>query len=79
MSNRIENGPYRQSAVNALRDRAKRMIQNGQQLMSLADQLDAIERSATQGTDGEGKHPYIGAGSDAEEALWELITSYRGI
>ena len=78
MSNQIENGPMRETAITALKTRAQRIIRRGQQLLALAKALEDIENSATQGTNGDSRHPYIGVGSDAAEALWELITSYRG-
>jgi len=68
----------RQSAVNVLKQKANQLVRRGQQLLALASAIEEIEKSATQGHDGEGRHPYVGAGSDAEEALWELVVSYKG-
>lgn len=76
--NEIGNTCYRESAVNCLKSRGKELVFRGQQLLSLANAIEDIEKSAIKGFDGEGRHPHIGIGSDAEEALWELVCSYRG-
>ena len=73
-----ECAPCRQTAVSALRERGEGMIRGGRQLLALARTLEQIRESATAGCEGEGRHPYLGVGSDAEEALWALVTSYRG-
>lgn len=75
----LESQPMRETAISALRTRGEQILRRGRQLIALANALDEIQKSATEGCNGsDGRHPYIGVGSDAEEALWELITSYRG-
>lgn len=72
-----ENGPMRETAIGSLKSRAKELIRRGNGLLALANTLEAIQKSATEGCEGDGRHPYIGVGSQAEEALWDLVCSYR--
>jgi hypothetical protein len=78
----------RQKATNVLRDKAEALrrasvaaqreaetlARKACRLEALAGQVDAIEAAARAGVpDGvEGPIPYIGVGSDAEQALWEM-------
>lgn len=74
----IERGPCRETAVGALKSRGEEMVRRGRRLIALARTLEDVQKSATEGCEGDGRHPYVGVGSDAEEALWELVVSYRG-
>ena len=66
---------HRMSAVDAIRHRAKQLRQKAARWESLANSLEEIERYAhSQSKDGNESGPHIGAGSAAEELLWELAT-----
>lgn len=64
----------RMKATDVLRQRANEMRRKANGLTQLANTLDEIERmSLASAKDGcEGSIPYVGVGSGAEEALWEM-------
>jgi hypothetical protein len=59
-----------------LHEKGKRMIQRSTALQALADQIEEINKHAAE--HGTANTPHIGAGSLAEQALYELVTSIRG-
>jgi hypothetical protein len=70
MATEVKSNCGRCSAIDALKDKAYQLIRRGNNLIALAKELEKISK------EGMGQDfPYIGVGSVAEEALWELIVN----
>ncbi len=80
-----EAGPSRSTAVEEIRGKAElyeRLAaayrRRAAQLMSLARQLEGINKyAASVSNGGDGPCPTIGVGSDAEYALWQLVINSK--
>jgi hypothetical protein len=78
MAESIGGPERRQTATQVLKQKARALIDKGHRLMALAKQLEWMEQYVrSTSPDGEDSGPYLGAGSDAEVALWEMAQEVK--
>ncbi len=78
----MKNATPTQGKSSGSRQKASDAFRTSAQLLRLrADDLDqiadALDRCVPRGTDGSDSHEYIGVGSSAEQALWQLALNIR--